>query len=154
LHRAIDTFTDSHPIFRQSTKRLHSNYHHYAGIIVDIFYDHFLAKNWCAYSVEKLDDYILRFYQSLQDNFEVLTEKTQKMMPYLISQNWLLRYQTIDGIELILEKMDNRINRNSTMRLSVVELTQFYLEFEYEFTTFFEELRVYVNHKIATLYIS
>lgn len=154
LHRAIDTFTDSHPIFRQSTKRLHSNYHHYAGIIVDIFYDHFLAKNWSTYSDEKLDDYILRFYQSLQDNFEVLTEKTQKMMPYLISQNWLLRYQTIDGIELILEKMDNRINRNSTMRLSVAELTQFYLEFEYEFTTFFEELREYVNHKIATLYIS
>ena len=154
LHRAIDTFTDSHPIFRQSTKRLHSNYHHYAGIIVDIFYDHFLAKNWSTYSDEKLDDYILRFYQSLQDNFEVLTEKTQKMMPYLITQNWLLRYQTIDGIELILEKMDHRINRNSTMRLSVAELTQFYLEFEYEFTTFFEELREYVNHKIATLKIS
>ena len=46
LHRAIDTYTDSHPIFRQSTKRLHHRYHHYAGVIVDVFYDHFLAKNW------------------------------------------------------------------------------------------------------------
>ena len=58
LHRAIDTFTDAHPIFRQSTKRLHNNYHHYAGVIVDILYDHFLAKNWNKYSDEKLEDFV------------------------------------------------------------------------------------------------
>ncbi len=68
MHRAIDTFTDAHPIFRQSTKRLHENYHHYAGVIVDVFYDHFLAKNWTKYSDEKLDLFVERFYQSLQDN--------------------------------------------------------------------------------------
>ncbi len=50
LHREIDTFTDAHPIVRQSTKRLHKNYGHYSGIIVDILYDHFLAKNWSRYS--------------------------------------------------------------------------------------------------------
>ena len=52
LHRFIDTFTDAHPVFRQSTKKLHENYHHYAGVIVDVFYDHFLAKNWNLYSDE------------------------------------------------------------------------------------------------------
>jgi acyl carrier protein phosphodiesterase len=151
LHREIDTFTDAHPIFRQSTKRLHANYHHYSGIIVDIFYDHFLAKNWTNYSDEPLVDFTERFYQSLRDNYDVLTEKTQKMIPYLIHQNWLMSYQTIDGIEIILEKMDNRMKRNSNMRLSVTELRLYYSEFEQEFTTFFAALMVHSNLKIQTL---
>lgn len=151
LHREIDTFTDSHPLFRQSTKRLHANYHHYSGIIVDIFYDHFLAKNWKNYSDEKLEDYTERFYQSLRDNFEVLTPKTQKMVPYLVTQNWLLSYQTVEGIEIILEKMDNRMKRNSNMRFAVAELRTFYSEFEEEFTLFFKEIQSYSNQKIQTL---
>ena len=151
LHRAIDTFTDAHPIFRQSTKRLHANYHHYSGIIVDIFYDHFLAKNWSNYSDEKLEDYTERFYQSLRDNHDFLSEKTQKMLPHLIAQNWLLSYQTIEGIENILERMDIRMKRNSNMRFSVAELRTFSPEFEQEFITFFEELRAHSEQKIQTL---
>lgn len=151
LHREIDTFTDAHPIFRQSTKRLHANYHHYSGIIVDIFYDHFLAKNWSKYSEEKLEDFTERFYQSLKDNHDSLTIKTQKMMPYMIDHNWLLSYQTIEGIENVLVKMDNRMKRDSNMRFSVAELGTFYSDFEQEFTLFFEELRTHSNHKIQTL---
>jgi len=151
LHREIDTFTDAHPIFRQSTKRLHANYHHYSGIIVDIFYDHFLAKNWNKYSEKKLEDYIEHFYRSLNDNYEFLNEKTQKILPYLIQQNWLLSYQTIEGIENVLVKMDNRMKRDSNMRFSVTELRTYYSEFEEEFTTFFEELIVHSNLKIETL---
>lgn len=151
LHRAIDTFTDAHPIFRQSTKRLHANYHHYSGIIVDIFYDHFLAKNWSTYSNETLENYSERFYQSLKGNHDSLTLKTQKMMPYMIDHNWLLSYQTIEGIENVLVKMDNRMKRDSNMRFSVAELRTFYSEFEQEFTDFFEELRTHSKEKIQTL---
>ena len=151
LHRAIDTFTDAHPIFRQSTKRLHANYHHYSGIIVDIFYDHFLAKNWNTYSDEKLEYFIERFYQSLKDNYESLTLKTQKMMPDMIDNNWLLSYQTIAGIENVLVNMDNRMKREANMRFAVAELKIFYSEFEREFITFFEELIVHSRLKIHTL---
>ena len=151
LHRAIDTFTDAHPIFRQSTKRLHANYHHYSGIIVDIFYDHFLAKNWNTYSDEKLEYFIERFYQSLKDNYESLTLKTQKMMPDMIDNNWLLSYQTIAGIENVLVNMDNRMKREANMRFAVAELKIFYSEFEQEFITFFEELIVHSRLKIHTL---
>jgi acyl carrier protein phosphodiesterase len=151
LHRAIDTFTDAHPVFRQSTKRLHANYHHYSGIIVDIFYDHFLAKNWNSYSNESLEDYSERFYQSLRDNFDDLTPKTQKMMPYLIAHNWLLSYQSIDGIESVLTKMDTRMKHDSNMRFSIAELKTFYSDFESEFTSFFEDLIVHSNLKITNL---
>lgn len=151
LHRAIDTFTDAHPIFRQSTKRLHPNYHHYSGIIVDIFYDHFLAKNWSNYSDERLEDYSQRFYQSLRDNYDDLTPKTQKMMPYLIEYNWLLSYQTIEGIESVLKQMDNRMKRDSNMRFSVAELKTYYSDFESEFSAFFEAIIGYSTLKIENL---
>jgi acyl carrier protein phosphodiesterase len=151
LHRSIDTFTDAHPVFRQSTKRLHANYHHYSGIIVDIFYDHFLAKNWSYYSDERLEDFSERFYQSLRDNYTDLTPKTQKMMPYLIEYNWLLSYKTIEGIESVLAKMDIRMKRDSIMRFSVEELRTYYSEFESEFTTFFEDLITFTNQKIILL---
>ena len=140
LHRAIDTFTDAHPVFRQSTKRLHAKYHHYSGVIVDIFYDHFLAKNWSTYSDERLEDYSERFYQSLRDNYSILTPRTPGLMPYMMNHNWLVSYQTIEGIGVILAKMDTRMKYESNMRFSITELELFYSEFENEFTVFFEDL--------------
>ena len=151
LHRFIDTFTDAHPVFRQSTKRLHSNYHHFSGVIVDVFYDHFLAKNWNLYSDEKLEDYVANFYKSLDTNHNLLTEKALLMKPYMIQQNWLLSYQTIEGIEKILSQMDNRIKRESNMRLSVQELRLFYKEFEADFRIFFEDLRKHSSEKLNKL---
>ena len=151
LHRAIDTFTDAHPIFRQSTKKLHEKYHHYAGVIVDVFYDHFLAKNWNTYSNEKLDDFVARFYQSLHDNHINLSERTKGMMPYMIEHNWLVSYQTVEGINRILTQMDQRTKNESKMRFATNELSEFYPEFEEEFTNFFQELILFSNTKIITL---
>jgi len=151
LHRAIDTFTDSHPVFRESTKRLHERYHHYAGVIVDVFYDHFLAKNWSRYSSEKLDDFVERFYQTLRDNYDLLTERTQGMMPYMIQYNWLVNYQYKEGIARILLQMDQRTKNNSKMQYSIEELEIFYTLFEEEFTIFFEDLRVFAAQKLQEL---
>ena len=151
LHRFIDTYTDAHPIFRESTKRLHKNYHHYAGVIVDVFYDHFLAKNWNHYSNEKLELYVARFYQSLQDNYEFLSERTKGMMPYMIQQNWLVSYQTIEGISEILTQMDGRTKNESKMRFATHELIEYYTDFEQEFTTFFEDLKEQSHQKLITL---
>lgn len=151
LHRAIDTFTDAHPIFRQSTKRLHNNYHHYAGVIVDILYDHFLAKNWNKYSDEKLEDFVEQFYKSLHDNNNVLSERAIRIMPILIEENWLVSYQTIEGIKHILTQMDRRTKNQSKMQFATQELLEFYTEFEDEFTQFFNELILFSNDKIKTL---
>lgn len=151
LHRAIDTFTDAHPIFRQSTKKLHAKYHHYAGVIVDVFYDHFLAKNWNTYSDEKLHDFVERFYQSLRDNHINLSERTKQIMPFMIEHNWLVSYQTVEGINRILTQMDQRTKNESKMRFATNELSEFYSEFEGEFTDFFQELILFSNTKIITL---
>ncbi len=151
LHRAIDTFTDAHPVFRESTKKLHSRYHHYAGVIVDVFYDHFLAKNWTSYSNENLAEYVDHFYQSLEENKSILTDKTIKLMPYMIRQNWLLSYQTIEGIHQILTQMDFRTKNKSNMRFASEELIQFYEDFEKEFTVFFKDQRIHSRQQLDNM---
>ena len=143
LHRQIDTFTDAHPTVRKSTKRLHENYSHYSGVIVDILYDHFLAKNWTQYSNIPLPEYIESFYGLLEDNFETLPVRIQKMMPHMIADNWLLSYAKIEGIQNVLNGMNRRTQNKSGMHTATLELKEFYTEFEEEFTSFFEELRVF-----------
>ena len=152
LHRHIDTFTDAHITVRQSTKRLHKNYSHYSGVIVDILYDHFLAKNWKIYCDTPLDIYIDDFYNTLEDNFSILPTRVQKMMPYMIANNWLLSYASIDGITKVLEGMNRRTKYRSKMNLAVNELGEFYEEFEIEFTLFFKDLAIFSEQKLIELH--
>ncbi|WP_335974975.1 acyl carrier protein phosphodiesterase [Gaetbulibacter jejuensis] len=147
LHREIDTYTDAHPIVRQSTKRLHKNYSHYSGVIVDILYDHFLAKNWKDYSNVPLEVYVEQFYDSLEANFEMLPNRTQRMLPHMIADNWLLSYAKIEGIQRVLDGMNRRTKNISGMNTATNELKQYYAEFESEFTSFFEELRAFTKQK-------
>ena len=148
LHRQIDTFTDANAVYRQSKHRLHEKYGHYSGVIMDILYDHFLAKNWDKYSDEKLDFFVNNFYNSLKFHFDVLTEKTKQLIPYMIDQNWLSSYATIAGIEKILFQMDYRTKHRANMQEAIVELQQFYSEFENEFTIFFNELIIFCENFI------
>ena len=151
LHRAIDSFTDAHPTVHQSTARLHKNYGHYSGVIVDILYDHFLAKNWSKYSEVPLDEYVSDFYKLLRKNFTMLPARIQRMMPYMIADNWLLSYATVEGISKILAQMNVRTKGVSKMNLAVAELEEYYNEFEAEFTSFFDELIAFSHQKLKEL---
>lgn len=148
LHRNIDTFTDAHQTVRQSTKRLHEKYGHYSGVIVDILYDHFLAKNWDKYSEVPLADYVETFYDTLEDNYEILPLRVKKMMPYMLTDNWLLGYASIEGISRVLTGMNNRTKNRSGMDGAVKELKLFYKEFEMEFSSFFDELISFSKEKL------
>jgi len=151
LHREIDTFTDAHKTVRKSTKRLHEKYSHYSGVIVDILYDHFLAKNWNTYSDIPLETYCETFYDSLKENFDILPERVQRLMHYMIADNWLVSYASIEGIQKVLEGMNKRTQNRSKMNLAVKELEDFYKEFESEFTLFFEELINFSKDKLKIL---
>ena len=141
LHRQIDSTTDAHPAFRKSTKRLHKNYGHYSGIIVDIFYDHFLAKNWSDYSDIPLADYIQSFYKLLRDNFDVLPENIQKMTPIMMDGNWLLIYAELEGIDRVLAGMNRRTKNRSGMDTAGQELKEFYTLFEADFKLVMNDLQ-------------
>ena len=141
LHRQIDSTTDAHPAFRKSTKRLHKNYGHYSGIIVDIFYYHFLAKNWSEFSDIPLADYIQSFYKLLRDNFDILPENIQKMAPIMMDGNWLLNYADLDGIDRVLAGMNRRTKNRSGMDTAGQELKEFYTLFEADFKLVMNDLQ-------------
>ena len=141
LHRQIDTATDAHPAFRQSTKRLHKNYGHYSGIIVDIFYDHFLAKNWADYSDVPLANYIESFYTLLRKNTDVLPENIKKMAPVMMKGNWLLTYADLEGIDRVLGGMNRRTKNRSGMDKAGDELREYYSLFEADFKLVMKDLQ-------------
>ena len=121
------------------------------GNFVDILYDHFLAVHWKEYSVVPLEIYIEDFYDLLQRNYTILPKPVQQFMPYMIRDNWLLSYATIEGIGRILYQMNERTNRKSRMNFAVVELEKHYPEFEEEFLSFFDELQLFAAKKTQAL---
>ena len=151
LHRHIDTFTDAHKTVRKSTKRLHKKYSHYSGIIVDMLYDHFLAKNWSNYSRTDLSLYTENFYASLETHYNILPNRIQKMIPYMLAENWLVSYASKEGIGRALEGMNRRTKNRVHMDEAINELDQFYEAFENEFTLFFEELMAFSEKKLQEL---
>lgn len=151
LHRHIDTFTDANQIVRQSTKRLHKKYGHFSGVIVDVFYDHFLAKNWDKYCEIPLNEYVELFYNLLEEHYNILPDRIQKMTPHMISENWLLSYASTEGITKVLNGMNKRIKSISNMNEAINELEEFEKEFEKEFTLFFDELIAFSKEKLTEL---
>jgi len=151
IHREIDTYTDAHPIVRVSKRRLHPRYRHYDGVIIDILYDHYLAKNWRMYSEIPLDIYANSFYSLLKENHTILPDKIKKYLPFMAGQNWLVKYQTIDGISDILKGMNGRTNGVSQMDLATEDLQEHYQEFEDDFTRFFKDLTVHLSKTFTEL---
>src|SRR5688572_9113390 len=110
LHRRIDDFTDHHPYTGLSKDRLRPKYGKYAGVIVDIFYDHFLARNFKEYSTVDLKAYSENTYRVLNKHWDVLPEGVHYFLPFMIERNWLLHYATIEGIERALTGLSNRVS--------------------------------------------
>lgn len=140
LHRHIDSTTDAHPSFRNSTRRLHANYGHYSGIIVDIFYDHFLAKNWDDYATISLEEFANKNYQLFKENHTLLTPQIQYMFPYMVQNNWLYNYQYLEGITDTLTGMNRRTKNKSGMDKATYELMEHYEAFEADFRVVFKTL--------------
>ncbi len=142
LHRFIDSFTDAHPVFRQSKSRLHGkHFGHYTGGIMDMFYDHFLAANWTEFHHKSLDTFTSEFYQLIDKYKNKTPERTQHLIPYMIEQNWLMQYQSIEGLDLILGQMNRRTKGRSNMDQAAVELRKNYRVFEGEFYDFFNSVQ-------------
>lgn len=149
LHRKIDAFTDSHLIVSQSKERLRSKYKKYAGVIVDIYYDHYLAINWEHYSDENLADYSERLYKLIQKNNALLPPNSIRFTKYMIQYNILEAYSRLEGIEKVLKGMAHRTRFESNMEHAIHDLIEHYSLFENEFKIFFPELQQFVKNEIS-----
>lgn len=141
LHREIDRFTDTHPTVLQSKQRLRPKYRHYAAVIVDVFYDHFLAASWSQFHHQSLLEYTENFYRMTEDYAHVLPENTQRMLQYMRRDNWLYQYRQIEGIHQALTGMAGRTPYDSHMELAAEDLRADYQSYQQEFSQFFRELQ-------------
>ncbi|RED91753.1 acyl carrier protein phosphodiesterase [Marinoscillum furvescens] len=142
LHRTIDEYTDSHPVVMQSKERLRPNYRHYAPVIVDIFYDHFLAAKWNDFHHEPLLQFTERFFDLTSDYAHIIPDKARQMLAYMKRDNWLYHYQHLRGIQQVLNGMSRRTTFDSHMELALADLKEDYEAYEHEFMTFFPDLKL------------
>lgn len=146
LHRAIDAFTDQHPVVRRSTARLRlAGYGKYAGVISDIFLDHFLAWNFSKFSTENLIDFTQRVYQLLENKKAEFPARVQQFLPHLIQHNWLLHYAELDGIARSLSGLSRRASAGSGIETAAEELKNNYAEYEADFREYFPQLQKQVE---------
>lgn len=151
LHRHIDSYTDTHPIVKRSMRRLHERYRHYNGVIIDIIYDHYLAKNWSNYSTISLENYASNTYKFLAQKREIFPERMLPVLNHMTNHNWLVTYKSISGIERVLKGMNTRTKGISRMDLAIEDLLEHYNDFENDFTEFFSELESYTKTKTIEL---
>jgi acyl carrier protein phosphodiesterase len=140
LHRSIDSFTDAHPVFIKSKNRLATKYRKYAGVITDMFYDHFLSAEWSRYHPEPIEVFTRRMYAILLKKFRILPPRTKRMLPFMAKDNWLKGYGSLEGLDMALKGMDRRTPFDSGMGEAVSDLRNDYDLFRDEFRQFFPEM--------------
>ena len=147
IHRDIDSFTDMHQITRISKQRIASRYHKYAGIITDIFYDHFLASMWDNYSNLSLPEFVKRTYDLLKRNYKFLPDAIKRWFPTFLENNWMMAYTTVDGIELVLERMSANTSLPDHSAFAVDVLRDQYALFMDDFQRFFPLIIQFLEQK-------
>lgn len=145
LHRAIDEFTDNHPVVHQSKKRLRLVYRHYAGVIVDVFYDHYLATHWNDFHHLPLESFAIDTYQTIDTFKAVLPDSFRAMLPHMVRGNWLVSYREIGGVHRALSGMATRTPYRSGMEMASYDLRNYYDVFRAEFELFFPALKAFAE---------
>ena len=140
LHRSIDTFTDHHPLPPAVKKLLRPYYHKHAGIVVDVFYDHFLANNWYFYSHRDLAEYISCFYRTLENNLYRLPSSVQRFVPVMIRKNRILSYRWMSGIEAALQVMARHTSLPEKTPYAMEVLNHHYELINRNFQAFFPQI--------------
>jgi len=151
LHRQIDSFTDLNTIVHQSKKRLHPRYRHYAGVLIDVFYDYFLSENWQHFSAIPLDTFITDFYTVIQQKQALLPSRTQKIVPFMVKQNWLYKYGNIEGLTRVLIGMEKRIKHDIPLHLGIEDIQEQHEALNADFMQFFPLLVVHSKEVLSKL---
>lgn len=140
LHRAIDSFTDTHPLVRKGRERVHGHAGRYASVVMDLFYDHLLARSWSLYHHEPLSDFAHRMYTLLESHKLLMPERTRYMLPYMVRYDWLSSYASLDGIARALYGLSQRVPAGAPMRGAEQVLAQHLESYAVEFTAFLPEV--------------
>jgi acyl carrier protein phosphodiesterase len=149
LHRNIDMFTDNNSIVRASKSRFKDIYGKYSGILIDILYDHYLALKWKEFTYRNLGDFVIFIHHVLRKFHDILPEEVKSFIPSFINNDWLNTYKSIEGIEIVLDKMSKRTSLPDETKFAIQVFREDYDYIEEEFMAYFPTLMDFVTKKFG-----
>jgi acyl carrier protein phosphodiesterase len=140
LHRRIDSYAEAHPVFCRSRSRVSGERRRYAGIMVDLFYDHFLAAHWGRYCDQPLADFTRDTYALLLEHGPELPPRLARILPAMQAEDWLASYRSLDAVGLALDRIaSHRLSRPNRLAGAVEELAGNYGGLGRDFAEFFAD---------------
>ena len=154
LHRNIDSYTDTHPIFRSSIQLFGEGRRRYAGIVLDVLYDHLLSQRWDKFCDIHRPEFIRRFYRGLMAHQEMLPEKLRVLAPRIVQQDWLGSYEALEGVESAVTRISQRLSRNGELlREGLADVRVHYAALAEGFEEFFPQLMRYAEARRSELFL-
>jgi acyl carrier protein phosphodiesterase len=149
LHRNIDHFTDSNPLVSNCSKLLKDGYGRYSGVVVDLIFDHFLAKQWHKFHKQPIGEFVNQSHEVLVKNYLALPNRVKLFLPFLIQSRRLESYADFDGLQTALDIMARRTSLPDQSEYAIKNLKNNYSEFEDNFSNFMVEVTRYVIEEHA-----
>lgn len=151
LHRSIDMFTDRHPLVDVSLSRFSLTRRRYAGIVLDVFFDHCLARDWSLYADRPLEDFTSDVYRVLAAESQ-LPGRLAQIAPHMAANDWLGSYRDFAVLEQVLRGISRRLTRPEELAGVMQELEKLYEPLSEDFRLFYPELQVFSqNHLTAQI---
>jgi acyl carrier protein phosphodiesterase len=147
LHRAIDRYTDGHAAVAAGRLLISRERRRFAGILVDVFFDHFLARRWSRYSAQPLAEFTAEVYAILLPQRSTFPERLQHVLPRMARDDWLASYAAVESVDVALNGIARRFRhpeRATALTTAVEELRRHYPSFEALFAEFFPQLQAFV----------
>lgn len=151
LHRSIDAFTDRHPVVARSKARITEDRRRYAGIMVDMFYDHLLARHWGDFAAQSLADFTGQMYQAVLTQQALMPERARHVLVRMAQEDWLCSYAELDNLHRALNNMSRRLRPGNRLPGAVDELEKSYTGFEADFFAFMPEVISFAEAQAAAL---
>jgi acyl carrier protein phosphodiesterase len=149
LHRSIDAFTDAHPLIKRAMGRFPSERRRYAGIVLDVFFDHCLARDWAQYADVSLDAFTDNVYRVLADEPE-LPERLAFIAPRMAAQDWLGSYRDFEVVGDALAGIARRLSRPQGLAGAMQELRAIYQPLSDDFSEFYPQVQAFAQAALAS----
>ncbi len=139
-HRRVDFFTDSHEVFAASRRLVSDSRRRYAGIIIDVAYDHFLATNWDRYNSLTLDEFVGRVYENLGRHRVAVPHPVPLVIEKMVHEDWLRSYRSVESIDRTFRRISRRLRHENPLDSAIEELEQNYDSLQNHFHSFFPQI--------------
>ena len=140
MHQFVDKFTDTHLLVKTSKNKIKNHFRLLSGVFVDVFYDHFLAKDFEHIANISLEEFCECIYETLEKNINVLPPRLQQLIPIMIREDILFSYRKLEGVQTALTRINHRITKKFSVKLAMVHFKNIYVSLENDFREFFPRL--------------